>query len=1154
MNKVFRIIWSQILGAWVPVSELTKTRGKSAASTVATVGLGAVALALCAAPLVASAQANVVIDTDQSTPYVLTSSSPTGNLAVINDGVNLSSSVNANNPSGAALVGAAGFVWDIVNRGTVTGTNSNSGMDISGIGSSITNYGSIVGRLVDGTAFFRPYGIRGDGLTINNFGNISADRVAITNGAGGAASYLNILNQQGAVIRAEDSLTNPQSSMAILVSNAPLALRNEGTVSGQDAGVFVSGGTADIVNSGLIESRSANFGIALFGQDATMTSSIVNQSGGQIVASSPTSQTGRGIYATGGTLIVNEAGASIQGSNAAIYGEQTAAIAVDNAGTIDAGATGAGIFVQNDASIVNRAGAAITGNAGVSSWFGGKLNLVNEGQVTGNHGGTAFLPANNGRGNGVYVIRGDADITNAASGQIIGQGGTNYDEGNGIFVAGNGASRSKISNAGSIQGQVGIYFDNTNADVYNAGTITGNDAAAIIFSSNNDGGTNNLTLDTGSVLNGMVYGGIGAQNNLILEGTGSEDFDKFSDFQTLAMNGQDWTLNGTGQFDTRADINSGTLHVEGTLQAPITAVNSGGTLAGYGRVIGDVNNAGIIAPGSAGAGNSTFGALTIQGNYVGNGGKLLVNTFWGDDSSGTDKLVIDGCQPAIPGGGGGPLSIAASACSNPGSVNVSGDTGVIVKHAGGSGAQTNVGIQIVETLNGATTNPDAFVLDPASDGYRSGKNTIAAGGYDYRLKRGGNGGVADDWYLVSAAAPVEPPPEPCAAGARCEPEPPPPEPCTDDTKCKPEPPPPEPCTDDTKCKPEPPPPEPCTDDTKCKPEPPPPLPVDPVISPEVGAYFGNRQAASTMAVHTLHQRQGQAPGMTAEDAAGGIDGAAWARVEGQDISRESAGGSLDIEAKQRLIHVGADVLRFKDGGDGSFRVGVMGMYGTATTWSTNRTQLWSGDTLGTARGTVDGYNVGLYGTWYGNHDILSGPYVDTWLTAGRYNNTVGGAGLATEQYRSRTLTASIEGGYSFPIYDQDKTKLYLEPQAQIVYGRYRAGDFTEVGGTAVGGQNGSNVLTRLGVRLHGSSAVGPGPDMRPYGELNWWHGSQSAPSMTMDGNVFRDNLPRDRAEVKVGLQGQVTKAIAVSALLGVETDLGNYYAVKGQVGMKYSWK
>ncbi|WP_211444672.1 autotransporter outer membrane beta-barrel domain-containing protein [Collimonas humicola] len=665
-----------------------------------------------------------------------------------------------------------------------------------------------------------------------------------------------------------------------------------------------------------------------------------------------------------------------------------------------------------------------------------------------------------------------------------------------------------INNAGTIEGDVGIALESANSRIYNAGTITGTGGYAIVFEDSGFPTHNQLTLDTGSILNGIVFGSRHGTNDLILEGTGSEDFDKFEGFQTLAMNGQDWTLNGIGRFDTRADINNGTLHVEGTLQAPITAVNSGGTLAGYGRIIGDVNNAGIIAPGSAGAGNSTFGALTIQGNYVGNGGKLLVNTFWGDDSSGTDKLVIDGCQPATPGGGGGPLSIAASSCSNPGSVNVSGDTGVIVKHAGGSGAQTNVGIQIVETLNGATTNPDAFVLDPASDGYRSGKNTIAAGGYDYRLKRGGNGGVADDWYLVSAAAPDEKPVDP-------------PTPVDPD-----------------------------------KPIEPPPLPVDPVIpviSPEVGAYFGNRQAASTMAVHTLHQRQGQAPGMTAEDAAGGIDGAAWARVEGQDISRESAGGSLDIEAKQRLIHVGADVLRFKDGGDGSFRVGVMGMYGTATTWSTSRTQLWSGDTLGTARGTVDGYNVGLYGTWYGNHDILSGPYVDTWLTAGRYNNTVGGAGLATEQYRSRTLTASIEGGYSFPIYDQDKTKLYLEPQAQIVYGRYRAGDFTEVGGTAVGGQNGSNVLTRLGVRLHGSSAVGPGPDMRPYGELNWWHGSQSAPSMTMDGNVFRDDLPRDRAEVKVGLQGQVTKAIAVSALLGVETDLGSYYAVKGQVGMKYSW-
>ncbi|WP_230427517.1 autotransporter family protein [Collimonas humicola] len=606
------------------------------------------------------------------------------------------------------------------------------------------------------------------------------------------------------------------------------------------------------------------------------------------------------------------------------------------------------------------------------------------------------------------------------------------------------------------------------------------------------GGTaNHAKINSGGMQN--VYSG--QANNTIVNNGGTQNIYKSGIANDVSVNGGVQNVYDGATSKRTLVNNGGSVNLHGGARASQLNADNGGTVNVMENGVQAIDKLELSNGGSLNfVSDGIFKTLTVN-NLVGNNGKMIINTIWGDDSAATDKLIIDG---ACPGGGSG-LVAPHDACSPGGSGHVSGDTGVVVKHAGGDGAQTNIGIRIVETLNGATTNPDAFVLDPASDGYRSGKNTISAGGYDYRLKRGGIGGVADDWYLVSPVVPVDPD----------------------------------------------------------KPIEPPPVPVDPVISvisPEVGAYFGNRQAASTMAVHTLHQRQGQAPGMSAEDAAGGIDGAAWAWVEGQDISRKSAGGSLDIEAKQRLIHVGADVLRFKDGGDGSFRVGVMGMYGTATTWSNNDTRLWSGDTLGTARGTVDGYNLGLYGTWYGNHDILSGPYVDTWLTAGRYNNTVGGAGLATEQYRSRTLTASIEGGYSFPIYDQDKTKLYLEPQAQIVYGRYRAGDFTEAGGTTVGGQNGSNLLTRLGVRLHGSSADGPGPDMRPYGELNWWHGSQSAPSMTMDGNVFRDNLPRDRAEVKVGLQGQVTKAIAVSALLGVETDLGSYYAVKGQVGMKYSWK
>ncbi|MFP3748166.1 autotransporter outer membrane beta-barrel domain-containing protein, partial [Achromobacter sp. SIMBA_011] len=79
-----------------------------------------------------------------------------------------------------------------------------------------------------------------------------------------------------------------------------------------------------------------------------------------------------------------------------------------------------------------------------------------------------------------------------------------------------------------------------------------------------------------------------------------------------------------------------------------------------------------------------------------------------------------------------------------------------------------------------------------------------------------------------------------------------------------------------------------------------------------------------------------------------------------------------------------------------------------------------------ARGSVSGYNVGVYGTWYGSRDILSGPYADAWFMYGAYANSVGGS-LAADSYRSRTVTGSLEAGYSLPFYERGDSRFFVEP-------------------------------------------------------------------------------------------------------------------------------
>jgi autotransporter family porin len=442
------------------------------------------------------------------------------------------------------------------------------------------------------------------------------------------------------------------------------------------------------------------------------------------------------------------------------------------------------------------------------------------------------------------------------------------------------------------------------------------------------------------------------------------------------------------------------------------------------------------------------GRTLTASNWVGQGGTVELYSVLGNDSSASDKIVIDGGR-------------------------ASGNTGLIIRHAGGDGAQTDQGIRVVQTLNGATTDVGAFTLSSASDGYRAGAGSLVAGAYDYRLVRGGNNGVAEDWYLSSDPSPTEPTP-------------------------------------------------------------------NEVYRPEVGTYMNNKLAASSMQVHTLHERQSQAPGVAVDQKAAS-ESNGWLRIANTHSDRTGA-GDQDLSDTISLIHGGADLLRWSDGGDGSIRLGAMGMYGKSDNRADNGSL--------SAHGSVEGYSVGMYATWYGHADTQTGPYVDSWVMYGTFDNEVKGQGLATESYDSSNTSASLETGYSFPVYADQNTKLYIEPQGQLIQSNYHGDSHTESNGTVVSGQSESGLTTRLGVRLHADLNGDLG--MKPFAQVNWWHGPSSQ-SIAFDGVRAHDQLPENRLEGKLGLQGNLNKAVSVWGSIGFETGEQDYSASSVQLGAKYSW-
>ncbi|MCR6636526.1 autotransporter outer membrane beta-barrel domain-containing protein [Devosia sp.] len=247
-----------------------------------------------------------------------------------------------------------------------------------------------------------------------------------------------------------------------------------------------------------------------------------------------------------------------------------------------------------------------------------------------------------------------------------------------------------------------------------AGTLTLTGANSFVGGTTIDAGTLQLGGGgtSGSILGNVTNSGVLAFNRSdqvtfggTITGTGG--------VQQLGAGRTTLTADNSGLLGVSA-VHDGILSINGILGGTLEVV--GGRLQGNGQVGSTTNfSGGTIAPGNS------IGTLTINGNYVGNGGTLEIETVLGDDSSATDLLIVTG--------------------------DTSGNTNVRVINVGGVGAQTIEGIKIVE-VGGASNGSFALLGDYLLDG----EQTVVAGAYGYRLYQNGVSTPADgNWYLRSTA-------------------------------------------------------------------------------------------------------------------------------------------------------------------------------------------------------------------------------------------------------------------------------------------------------------------------------------------------------------------------------------------------------------------
>ncbi|UWF60421.1 autotransporter family protein [Brucella sp. 2716] len=251
-------------------------------------------------------------------------------------------------------------------------------------------------------------------------------------------------------------------------------------------------------------------------------------------------------------------------------------------------------------------------------------------------------------------------------------------------------------------------------------------------------GSGRVTVQSGAVLDladfnetvGGLVGGKQGDGDITL-GSGiltlNQDFDdqfsgKISGSGGLVKNESGMlTLYGISTYSGDTVVNGGSLiqGADGALSgtsAYFVADGSALSLGGFSTHMVALRNGGTVSFGGSGG-----TLLDIAGDYMGNGGKLVMNTVLGQDNSKTDMMKVAG--------------------------STSGNTTVQVNNRGGLGAQTTKGIELID-IGGRSDGTFTLQGDYVTKDGRQAILTPSA--YAYTLQKNSQTDPDDgNWYLVS---------------------------------------------------------------------------------------------------------------------------------------------------------------------------------------------------------------------------------------------------------------------------------------------------------------------------------------------------------------------------------------------------------------------
>ncbi|EBI4688576.1 fibronectin-binding autotransporter adhesin ShdA [Salmonella enterica] len=637
------------------------------------------------------------------------------------------------------------------------------------------------------------------------------------------------------------------------------------------------------------------------------------------------------------------------------------------------------------------------------------------------------------------------------------------------------------------------------------GTINPEDASEYLLT---EGLSWNATATSATPAHGTFTLGAGDSfevTSVLGDKTGNGDWDGKS---LTKLGAGKLTLSGANTYSGDTNVQEGTLWLSGDgsigEMGSQQAVNvaSGATFGGSNgtTVNGKVTNEGTLVFGDS---EETGAIFTLNGDLINMG------TMTSGSSSSTpgNTLYVDGDYT----GNGGSLylnTVLGDDDSATDKLVITGDasgTTDLYINGIGDGAQTTNGIEVVDV--GGVSTSDAFEL----------KNEVNASLYTYRLYWNESD---NDWYLASKAQSDDDdsggddtPSDGGDDGGNVTP----PDDGGDGGNVTP----PDDGGDVT-------PPDDGGD-------------VAPQYRADIGAYMGNQWMARNLQMQTLYDREGSQYR--------NADGSVWARFKAGKAESEAVSGNIDMDSNYSQFQLGGDILAWGNGQQ-SVTVGVMASYINADTDSTGNRG--ADGSQFTSSANVDGYNLGIYATWFADAQTHSGAYVDSWYQYGFYNNSVESGDVGSESYDSTANAVSLETGYRYDIALSNGNTVSLTPQAQVVWQNYSADSVKDNYGTRIDGQDGDSWTTRLGLRVDGKLYKGSRTVIQPFAEANWLHTSDDV-SVSFDDATVKQDLPANRAELKVGLQADIDKQWSVRAQVAGQTGSNDFGDLNGSLNLRYNW-